>query len=235
LHSGGSQASQYGPVQRERPPTFLQVADRAHLTSSRPLDVAAAVFYSDSDISRGGATRSDMGTDWHRQLRLTIPVRRPQLWSQTDVLSALTSAVSFLTGDDFEFVFTKAEDTAGVAGFLNLDPSEGVFKADQVIMFSGGLDSFAGALETLATTSGKVILVSHQSAPKVATRQRELAHYLTTRFPGRIRHIRFRHIELAKSRMTLPKDRGRCFSWLWAAPSPAPLARRTCHSSKMAS
>jgi hypothetical protein len=146
------------------------------------LDVAAAVFYSDSDISRGGATRSDMGTDWHRQLRLTIPVRRPQLWSQTDVLSALTSAVSFLTGDAFEFVFTKAEDTAGVAGFLNLDPSEGVFKADQVIMFSGGLDSFAGALETLATTSGKVILVSHQSAPKVATRQRELAHYLTTRF-----------------------------------------------------
>lgn len=182
------------------------------------LDVAAAVFYSDSEISRGGDIRSDMGADWHRHLHLTIPVRCPQIWRQPEVLQALTSAVGFLTGDYFEFDFIQADYPAGVAGFLNLDPSEGAFKAEQVIMFSGGLDSFAGALETLATAPGNVILVSHQSAPKVAARQNELAEYLENRFRGRTRHIMVpAHRAGKESRDTTQRSRSLLFAALGSA------------------
>ena len=182
------------------------------------LDVAAAVFYSDSEISRGGDIGSDMASDWHRHLNLTIPVRRPQIWRQPDVLQALTSAVDFLTGDHFEFEFIKADYPAGIAGFLNLDPSEGAFRAEQVIMFSGGLDSFAGALETLATAPGNVILVSHQSAPKVAARQNELAEYLEKRFRGHIRHIMVpAHRAGTESRDTTQRSRSLLFAAMGSA------------------
>ncbi len=153
------------------------------------LDVAAAAFYADGRISRGGGARADMGSAWHRNLRLTIPVRLPDLWGRSDVSAALVSALNFLTGDQFEFRFIKNEVRQNGPGFLDLDPREGAFRAERVIMFSGGLDSFSGALETLETGNGNVILVSHQSAPKVATRQRNLAQYLVKRYPGRIRHI----------------------------------------------
>lgn len=182
------------------------------------LDVAASVFYSDSEIPRGGATRPDMGSDWHRHLRLTIPVRRLQIWHKPEVLQALTSAVNFLTGDHFKFEFIQADFPAGVAGFLNLDPSEGAFRAERVIMFSGGLDSFAGALETLSSGEGNVILVSHQSAPKVAARQNELAEYLEKRFRGRIRHIMVpAHRAGAESRETTQRSRSLLFAAMGSA------------------
>lgn len=178
-------------------PTFRLRTERISATALRDLDdaaldlldVAAAVFYSDGRISRGGRARSEMGAAWHRRLRLTIPVRRQKLWGRTDVTQALTEVVGFLTGDQFEFRFIKNDTLQMGLGFLDLEPDEAAFRANDVIMFSGGLDSFAGALETLETGSGNVILVSHQSAPKVATRQKDLAQYLVRRFPGRIRHI----------------------------------------------
>ena len=94
------------------------------------LDVAAATFYSDGRISRGGRARADMGADWHRNLRLTIPVRLPDLWGRSDVSASLVAALNFLTGDQFEFRFVKNEVRQTGPGFLDLDPSEGAFRAD---------------------------------------------------------------------------------------------------------
>lgn len=191
-----SQRSFRFQVNGERP-TFRLRTERIAAAAVRDLDdaaldlldVAAAVFYADGRISRGGNTREDMGADWHRNLRLTIPVRLPELWSQSDVSQTLVSAIDFMTGDHFTFRFVKNEELQNGPDFLDLDPSKGAFKAERVMMFSGGLDSFAGALETLETGSANVILVSHQSAPKVAARQRQLGQYLIQRFPDRIRHI----------------------------------------------
>ena len=60
---------------------------------------------------------------------------------------------------------------------------------DEVILFSGGLDSFSGALETLATTDRRIALVTHQSAQKLISHQLRLAKELSKRFPGRVLHI----------------------------------------------
>ena len=112
------------------------------------------------------------------------------LWNRPEVLAALAETVRFLTDDQVAFRFTQRRQPEPIEGFLDLDPEGAAFNAEEVIMFSGGLDSFAGALEALASGTGKVLLVSHRSAPKVFRRQDALADWLAKRFPERIRHVR---------------------------------------------
>lgn len=153
------------------------------------LEIAATVFAADGSQTRGGDARQRMGRDWRRRFAFTIPVRRPDLWSRPDVVLALTEAIEFLTEDHVEFHFTQADPEPVAQPFLDLDPTGTVFLADEVILFSGGLDSFAGALEVLASPSARVILVSHRSAQKVIPRQQKLGAYLADRFAGRVLHL----------------------------------------------
>lgn len=154
------------------------------------LNVVAAVFAADSSVRRGGATRPGMGSNWRRQFDFEIPVRHPEIWSRPDITDALTAAVTFLTDDDVSFRFVLSPEADARQGYLNFDSSAGQFVADEVILFSGGLDSFAGALEALSTRDSRVALVTHRSAPKIIPRQERLAKYLSDRFPGRVLHIR---------------------------------------------
>lgn len=154
------------------------------------LEIATAVFFADGKIRRGGGTRPGMGRNWHRRMRITIPVREPELWRKPEVTAAVCDVVNFLTDDTFEFVFIPQAKQHTASGFLALDPTGAAFRADEVILFSGGLDSFAGALESLSTIRGNIILVSHRSATKVERRQDVLAAYLIDKFPDRIRHVK---------------------------------------------
>ena len=51
---------------------------------------------------------------------------------------------------------------------------EDAWQPDSVLMFSGGLDFFAGALEEIIERKNKVALISHFSATKIAPIQRDL-------------------------------------------------------------
>ena len=153
------------------------------------LEIACTVFAADGSFRRGGATRPDMGVGWRRNFTFEIPVRDLAFWSKPEVLGALTDAVGFLTDDGVAFRFVQSEDAPNPQDFFRFQDEAAAFAADEVILFSGGLDSFAGALEALATHGRKVVLVSHVSAPKVQRRQEALARYLAERFPGRVLHI----------------------------------------------
>jgi 7-cyano-7-deazaguanine synthase in queuosine biosynthesis len=59
------------------------------------------------------------------------------------------------------------------------------FTPDEVILFSGGMDSFAGAIEELAISGNSVVLVSHRSASKIAATQKRLIDQLRKRFGAR--------------------------------------------------
>ncbi|MFC3086255.1 7-cyano-7-deazaguanine synthase [Tabrizicola soli] len=178
-------------------PTFKLQSERIAATLVSPIaphledliEIAGTVFAADSSVVRGGATRPDMGESWHRNFDFSIPVRDPGFWSRSEVTSALTDAVTFLTDDVVTFKFVPRPEQGQQQGFLQFDPASGAFAADEVILFSGGLDSFAGALEWLSTRTGRVALVSHRSSQKVATRQQQLGQYLVRRFPGRVLHI----------------------------------------------
>ena len=179
-------------------PNFRLGSDKIEAAALHPLDpatqdfieVAAAVFYADGEIPRGDATRAGMGANWRRKLRFEIPVRNPKFWSRPDVTSKLTETVRFLTDDDVEFVFSAGEEAAPLERYLDFATDQAAFHAEEAILFSGGLDSFAGALEVLATSRHNVVLVSHRSAQKVKPRQDDLARWLGERFPGRIRHVK---------------------------------------------
>lgn len=156
------------------------------------LDIAATVFASDGQVTRGGLAGIGMGQDWCRRFQFTIPVRRIDIWTRDDVTNALQDLVGFMSGDAPSFDFAPRPLDAPAEPFLAFEADGAAFQADDVILFSGGLDSFAGALETLDTGTGNVLLVSHRSAQKVLPRQDKLARYLTDRFKGRCLHIGIR-------------------------------------------
>jgi 7-cyano-7-deazaguanine synthase in queuosine biosynthesis len=153
------------------------------------LEIASAVFHADGSVPRGGATRPDMGQDWRRSFRFTFHVRDLQFWGDRSVRSALVNAIEFLTEDRVSVEFARLEATGDEQEYLPLARESPIFQADRVILFSGGLDSFAGALETLDSTAERVVLVTHRSAQKVIPRQHELGGYLASRFPGRVLHL----------------------------------------------
>ena len=178
-------------------PTFKLETDRIRAKCRSELDpldvdlleIAATVFAADSAVKRGGPTRPRMGEDWRRTLDFEIPVRNPEFWDRDDVRHALSDAVRFLTEDQVSFKFMHKADVGSREPFLDLDPTGATFDAEEVILFSGGLDSFAGALEALSTSGKKVILLTHRSAQKAIPRQVKLGEYLANRFSERVLHI----------------------------------------------
>ena len=210
-----------------RYPNFTLEADKLRARALAELDplcddfleIASTVFVADSTVSRGGAVRSQMGQKWRRDLSFTIPVRRPDIWRKPELAEALTDAVTFLTEDNVHFEFVEGEFARPREPFLEFDPAGPQFEANEVILFSGGLDSFAGALETLATTSHKVLLVSHRSAQKVIPRQDQLGAYLADRFPGRVQHLQVKARRRgAEGKETTQRSRSLLFTALgWAA------------------
>ena len=153
------------------------------------LDIAAVVFAADGTFKRGDATRPQMGKDWRRTLDFTIPVRVPQFWSTPHVVHALVDAVSFMTEDSVDFHFVQREPTLPAQSFFSFDSRSATFEAEEVVLFSGGLDSYAGALEALSTTSSKIILLTHRSSQKAIPHQVKLGKYLAEKFEGRVLHI----------------------------------------------
>lgn len=179
------------------------------------LDIAGVIFCADSTATRGGAIRSKFGEGWRRSLAFNIPVRRPEVWLRPEVGEALTEAIRFLTDDEVDFTFHGETWNTHAETYLDFG-SDGTsaLQIDEVILFSGGLDSLAGTIETLATTNKRVALVSHESAPKIIAHQRDLVGKLKEKFPGRILHITVKaHRVGVEARETTQRSR----SFLFAA------------------
>ena len=157
------------------------------------LEIASYIYAADSAIPRGGNTDAQLGARWRRKLRFVIPVRQPNLWSSDPVLSALVETISFLSDDDYEFEFRLLENPPPVEGYFAFTGDEDVrFTPDEVILFSGGLDSFAGTVEELVAHGKKVALVSHRSASKIVNAQKYLINELRSAIWCRPRAARSR-------------------------------------------
>jgi hypothetical protein len=157
------------------------------------LEVASYIYAADSAISRGGRADSEMGARWRRNFRFRIPVRQPDLWASHAVTSALVDTLGFLSDDQYAFEFLPLKHAPSMAGYLDLElagSQNAGFSPDEVILFSGGLDSFAGAVQELIGHGKKVALVSHRSAGKIAEAQTALLNELRNCIgSGRMLHI----------------------------------------------
>lgn len=151
------------------------------------LEIASAVFCADSTVSRGGLTQPRDGKTWRRSLDFNFAVRDIEFWEQSDVSRLLRDTIEFMTDDQIRCHFTESVQSPQIQSYLKYDVhTQEAFHIDDVVLFSGGLDSLAGALQTLVTTDRRIALVTHRSAPKTIRSQNELVKHLKKQFGDRI-------------------------------------------------
>ncbi len=156
------------------------------------LEIASYIFAADRCISRGPKDAVEYHA-WSRLIEFHIRIRDHEFWTRPTVTSALSDALTFMTGDaEYTFHFEPGHSTPPTGLFdrpgfsLDLEGTEIV-----VTLFSGGLDSLCGALDLLASGDSKVVLVSHQSQPGTTRTQRALAQALQQKYPMRALHYSF--------------------------------------------
>ena len=154
------------------------------------LEIASYVFAADRTTGRGTAILKNMGEAWRRTFRLVIGVRDVSFWNRNDVNEALSEALAFLSEDMWRFEFSESRNPRPLQEYFNLqmqEPNSG--GAVSIVLFSGGLDSLAGAVHELQTSNKHVVLVSHRNLPFTGARQKELAERLADDFPTRVTHV----------------------------------------------
>lgn len=139
------------------------------------LEIATYVYSADQAIPRGADDVDSFGDRWRRDLNFIIPVRKPEFWNSPDVQNSLCSTLGFLSDDNYQFDFVKLKNVQSFQGYLDFNDDGQMFGyPEQVVMFSGGLDSLAGAIEEVVNQKRKVVLVTHKSTPKLNKRHRTL-------------------------------------------------------------
>lgn len=175
------------------------------------IELAAFVYAIDSSVSRGGLTDQQMGKKWYRNFRVTMPVRMLSLWSDPALKLELEETLMFLSGDRFHFDFTQMESGNYQPDRYFDFAKEDAWQPDSVLMFSGGLDSFAGALEEIIERKHKVALISHFSATKIAPIQRDLQKHMASKLGSQmLRHFPMR-VQLRRGTNVEGTHRARSF------------------------
>lgn len=155
------------------------------------LELAAYVYCADQRARRGTEKLSKAGENWRRHLRFVVPVRCHEMWESAAVRGLLEEMLGYLSDDvyTFEFVDSSAPAEQVQSYFSELTASGNGFEPDDIALFSGGLDSLSGAVESLA--SGKrLVLVGHHSAPKVVNVQTDLVQELRRKgFGSQLFHV----------------------------------------------
>ncbi|MCY2951379.1 MAG: 7-cyano-7-deazaguanine synthase [Planctomycetota bacterium] len=154
------------------------------------LEIAAYVFSADCSTMRGTEWSADDSIEpWDRNFRMVIPVRDYQFWSDPKVSGLLVRTLTFLTSDEWAFDFARMKGDRSARPYLAFRDDNWPFRGvGRVMMFSGGLDSLAGAVET-ASAGEHLVLVSHRSKGMVNQRQQDLVAELKERYPGKVIHV----------------------------------------------
>lgn len=149
------------------------------------LEIASYVYATDCATNRGeGWTNKASEESWDRDFHFVIPVRDVEFWSRAEVVSTLRQLLLFLSNDQYTFEFRRlVADRTGQEYFdLGDDDDWPFYGVERVTMFSGGLDSLAGAVET-ANKGEKLVLVSHRPVGSINKRQRELFEEFNQTYP----------------------------------------------------
>lgn len=156
------------------------------------LEICAYVFSADRLISRGAAD-SVIFDSWSRTFYFAIKVRDFDFWSDPVTKKKLSELLEFISGDrQFKFEFVAGHATPPAHLFDREDCLLEPNKPHHVMLFSGGLDSLAGAIECLNATDDTVCLISHRSGqPSTAMTQDKLVAALLQQYPDRVKHYRF--------------------------------------------
>lgn len=140
--------------------------------------LAAHVHAADTRLARN--TESQDG--WSREIRLVVPVSNPKLWTRS--ASIVKRALDFLTGDRWQIGFRARPEAHVTLAQPRPKPLLPV-AFDAINLFSGGLDSLIGAIDTLEA-GGAPLLVSHAGEGAVSKSQEECYDILKTAYPDAV-------------------------------------------------
>lgn len=138
------------------------------------LHMAMCVYTADLRIDRAFATDK-----WTRHISVHLPVAKLAAWEA--VGSTITDMLGFLTGDIWTFNFRQRaiRKRPALEKVLDKPPS-------LVTLFSGGLDSFVGAIDLLEETKDDLALVGqHGRGGSINPSQRNSRNVLSAAYPGR--------------------------------------------------
>ncbi|HEX8815368.1 MAG TPA: hypothetical protein VF753_07700 [Terriglobales bacterium] len=156
------------------------------------LEIASYVFSADCATRRGTEWSDNHSTEpWSRDFAFVIPVRDLAFWSSEAIQSLMVDLLTFLADDRYSFTFVPLncerpfqQQYFDFGGFKDWP----FYSPDRVIMFSGGLDSLVGAVET-GTRGHNSVLVSHRPVSTMSARQGKLFRELEKSFPRQFLHV----------------------------------------------
>lgn len=154
------------------------------------LEIAAYVFTADAATRRGAEWEDAAVEPWSRDFRFVLPVRDPVFWSSPHTQDLLAATLTFMSDDKWAFDFCELERRQTIQMYLEFGdrdqwPLHGI---ERVTMFSGGLDSLAGAVEA-GHRGEPLVLVSHRPVAKLSKRQTTLYRRLRDRFGANVLHV----------------------------------------------
>jgi len=128
------------------------------------LEIAGYIYAADRLIKRGDPYQLEYHS-WSRNLHFHIKVRDFYFWDNPIIKEQLNELLCFMSGDkSYSFTFLKGAKDVGQKSLFDFEGIEFDEKDNsEVALFSGGLDSLAGALQILETSSSNLIIVSHHS------------------------------------------------------------------------
>ena len=197
----------------------LQLLDRIPAPFRDLIEVATYVYSADQAVRRGGIGVDDLGEAWRRRLFFRIPVRQLDLWQSAAVQDALVSTLSFLSDDEYEFEFVRHTGPDAANQFL-FEPENDI---EEVVLFSGGLDSLAGAIRECVVAGRRVALVRHRPTKKMDDRTRRLEELLDERSERPPEHV---IVDINKSKRLSrdPTQRARSFLYVSLGATVAAMA-----------
>lgn len=161
-----------GVVRLEIPSFVMDLPDRL----IDLLEIASYIYVSDRLASRGGNDLIEYHS-WARDMKYKIKVRDINFWKQSKIKKSLSSLLCFMTGDkSYTFNFDKLTTQKPMQPklFQEDDLRQEYNEKVNVVLFSGGLDSLSGIIDTLETKQNeKICLVSHQPGSPSITRTQD--------------------------------------------------------------
>jgi hypothetical protein len=150
------------------------------------LDIATFVYCGDQAISRGQKIVDNYGDLWYRGLHFVIGVRDLVFWQRDDVHNKLEDVLSFLSGECISFDFKKLEQDRARDNYLDfVGKWEEDEKPNQVMLYSGGIDSLGGAILEALDHGKRLVLVRHRPSNKFINIFNQLDAGLAAKCPNK--------------------------------------------------
>lgn len=170
--------------------------------------LATAVYSADKGVSREREGYDGLTRDF----LIEFPVTDLPPWNRGKPI--LEKALSFLTGDRWRFDFRQEDYSDPILKQL-VSTTQNAFEA--VSLFSGGLDSFVGAIDLAEGIQGRIALVGHHSLGGTAAPSQNQAFAVLKQHYGRSIELVPVYVQPPQRIGTHPEDSTRSRSFLFFA------------------